>query len=86
VDPRESYGRFERTGTDDSSTYSRMMDGEEITCVSYAEDRIMLIREGDLVGRLTDFRDDTSLLEPDEWQEGVTLLDIQNFWYYCPIY
>ena len=63
-----------------------MMDGEEITCVSYAEDRIMLIREGDLVGRLTDFRDDTSLLEPDEWQEGVTLLDIQNFWYYCPIY
>jgi hypothetical protein len=47
---------------------------------------IVLIQEGDLVGRLTDLRDDTSLLDPDEWQEGVTLLDTRSIWYYCPIY
>lgn len=51
-----------------------------------AEGWIVLIREDDLVGRLTDLRDDTSLLDLVEWQEGFTLLDIRNFWYYCPIY
>ena len=66
--------------------YNWMMDGKEITYAPDAEGLIVLIREDDLVGRLTDLRDDTSLLDPDEWQEGFTLLDIRNFWYYCPIY
>jgi hypothetical protein len=34
---------------------------------------IVLIQEGDLVGPLTDIWDDTSLLDLDEWWEGVTL-------------
>jgi len=38
-----------------------------------AEGWIVLLREGDLTGPLTDIWDDISLLDLDEWWEGVTL-------------
>ena len=40
-----------------------------------AEGWIVLIQEGDLIGPLTDIWDDTSLLDLDEWWEGVTFED-----------
>jgi hypothetical protein len=38
-----------------------------------AEGWIVLLREGDLTGPLTDIWDDISLLDLDEWWEGITL-------------
>ena len=38
-----------------------------------AEGWIVLVQEGELIGSLTYIWDDTSLLDLDEWWEGVTL-------------
>ena len=40
-----------------------------------AEGWIVLVQEDDLVGPLTDIWDDTSLLDLDEWWEGITFED-----------